>query len=338
MSDMLKIGNVSLDNHIIVGPMAGISNSGFRGMIKNFHPGLIYTEMVSDKAICYSSKKTLEMTHLEDGEGPISLQLFGHDLETMVKATRYLSEETDCAIVDINMGCPVPKVVNNNGGSALMKEPEHAYEIVREISKAIEKPLTVKIRAGWDHDSINCVEMAQGLEKAGAQAICLHPRTRSEYYGGHSNWDLIRQVKEKVSIPVIGNGDIKTVYDYLQMKRQTGCDGFMISRGCLGNPWLIQQLVHYEKTGERLPEPDYHEKIAQCLIHGQRLVALKGENIAIKEMRGHACWYITGLPYNNRVKDLINNMTTYQQLDAIMKGYEKAVETEDYSDLIGGIL
>lgn len=331
MESILKIGDLQLENNIIVGPMAGISNLGFRTMIKSFGPGLIYSEMISDKAITYKNKKTLLMTEVSKEESPLALQLFGHDVDSMVEAAKYLDEKTNCDIIDINMGCPVPKVVNNHSGNALMKEPEYASEMVGEIVKNVKKPVTVKMRSGWDQNSINCVELAQLLEKVNVAAVCIHPRTKTEFYSGHSNWDLIRQVKQAVDIPVIGNGDIKSIEDLIAMKQQTNCDGFMIARGCLGNPWLIQQLVHYQKTGERLSNPSVEERLNQCLSHGEKLIQLKGERIAMKEMRGHACWYINGLPSNNKVKAKLNDMTTYAQLEEIFENYKIAIQSEDYS-------
>ena len=337
MSTEIKIGNVSLSNHVLVGPMAGISNLGFRTMIKQFEPGMIYSEMLSDKAISYHSKKTLLMTQIAEEERPLALQLFGHDIESMVTAACFLDRETSCDVIDINMGCPVPKVVNNLAGSAMMKDPEHTYEVVKAITSAVSKPVTVKMRAGWDEEHINVVEMADRLQHCGISAIAIHPRTRTQYYSGHSNWDLIRQVKEKVTtIPVIGNGDIKSIDDMLQMKQQTNFDAFMVARGCLGNPWLIQQLVHYEKYQERLEDPDFSAKLQQCLAHARSLCELKGERVAIKEMRGHACWYINGLPNNNRVKAIINNITTYSQLEELLNTYNEALLTEDFSYFYGG--
>ncbi len=325
-----NIGTVELDNNVIVGPMAGISNLGFRRIIREFQPGLICSEMVSDKAITYHSRKTIQMTATEPDEGPLSFQLFGHDIESMVQAAKYLDRETTCNVIDINMGCPVPKVVNNHSGCALMKDVGYARDLVMSIVRAVEKPVTVKMRSGFDSEHINAPQLAKAMEEAGVAAVCVHPRTRAEYYSGHSNWDIIRQVKQQVSIPVIGNGDIKSVEDMLAMGEQTGCDGFMVARGCLGNPWLIRQLVHYQKHQEMLPEPTPFEKLEQCLIHARSLVALKGERVAIKEMRGHACWYINGLPCNNRVKARINNITTYDQLETVMNEYRVAMETEDY--------
>lgn len=327
----MKIGNVELKNRIIVGPMAGVSNIGFRSIMKEFDAGLIYSEMISDKAICFKNKKTLMMCEISEQERPLALQLFGHDIETMVQAAMFMDQHTNCDIIDINMGCPVPKVCRNNGGSALMNEPEHACQMVKEIVNHVNKPVTVKLRAGWDKQHINVVSMAKGLQDAGVSAIAVHPRTRSEYYTGHSNWELIKEVKQAVDIVVIGNGDIKKIEDMLEMEKQTHCDAFMVARGCLGNPWLIQQMAHYDETQQIMPLPGYQQKISQCLYHAQKLIALKGEKNAIKEMRGHACWYINGLPKANKVKAKINFMDTYAQLERIMDEYIKAIETEDFS-------
>lgn len=326
-----EIGNVRLNNHVIVGPMAGISNIGFRTMIKSFDPGLIVSEMISDKAITYQNKRTVIMTDIAENEHPVALQLFGHDVDSMVTAAKFFDEKTDCDIIDINMGCPVPKIVNNNSGSALMKSPEYARELLTEIVRNVRKPVTVKVRAGWDQNHINVVDFVKAIEKSGISAVCVHPRTRTQYYSGKADWDLIRQVKENVSLPVIGNGDIKSVDDMLAMKRQTNCDRFMVARGTLGNPWLIQQLVHYEETGERLDNPSHEEKIAQCMVHARKLVELKGELNGIKEMRGHACWYINGMPNNNKVKARLNHITKYIQLETIMNEYLRAMNNEDYS-------
>ena len=333
MTSKLKIGSLELENNIIVGPMAGISNQSYREMVKQFDPGLVCSEMISDKAIVYNNRKTMKMTEVSAQERPLSLQLFGHEMESMVQAACFFDRSTDCDIIDINMGCPVPKVVNTGAGSALLKDPEYAGQLVKAIVQAVKKPVTVKIRSGWDDDHITAVQMAEKLEAAGAAAICVHPRTRNQYYAGHSNWDIICQVKQAVKIPVIGNGDIKTVDDMIEMGRLTNCDGFMVARGALGNPWLISQLVHYQRTGERLPDPDYRERISQCLQHAHRLCQLKGERVGIKEMRGHACWYINGLPNNNRVKARINETDTLLQLETLMGDYLWALDNDDFVGL-----
>ena len=326
-----EIGSVELHNHVIVGPMAGISNIGFRSMIKQFDPALVVSEMISDKAITYQNKRTVIMTDIDPEEHPVALQLFGHDIDSMVTAARFFDEQTDCDIIDINMGCPVPKIVNNNSGSALMRSPEYARELLTEIVRNVRKPVTVKMRSGWDQQHINAVDFARRISVTGISAVCVHPRTRTMYYSGKADWDIIRQVKEAVDIPVIGNGDIRSVDDMVAMKRQTGCDAFMVSRGCLGNPWLIQQLVHFEETGERLEDPDAEEKIRQCMVHARKLVDLKGELNGIKEMRGHACWYITGMPNNNKVKAKLNHIVSYDELDMIMSEYLRAQKNDDYS-------
>ncbi len=326
-----NIGSVKLANHIIVGPLAGISNRSFRLIARRFEAGLVYTEMTSDKGLWYGSKKTAAMTVIQDDERPVSLQLFGRNADTLTAAAKYVDAESGCDIIDINMGCPVPKVVKSNGGSALMLQPEYAYELIRAVVAAVTKPVTVKIRSGWDQQHINAVEVARLMEKAGVSAIAVHPRTRAQFYSGQADWDLIRQVKQAVSIPVIGNGDINSVADMIAMKEQTGCDAFMVARGCLGNPWLIRQLVTYEQQGIILEAPSVDQRFDQALQHAGELISLKGEINGIKEMRGHACWYLAGLPKSNRVKAKFNDMTTYQQFETILQQYRQAMATNDYS-------
>ena len=331
MRKTLKIGNLELKNRVLIGPMAGVSNPGFRAVIKEFDPALIYSEMISDKAIHFKNKKTLQMCQVNQQERPLALQLFGYDIDTMVEGAVYFDKQTDCDVIDINMGCPVSKVVKNNGGSALMKEPQHAAQIVEAIKQNIEKPLTVKMRAGWDLEHINVVEMSQMIAQAGADAIIIHPRTRTQFYSGHSDWDLIRQVKEKVDIPVIGNGDIRKVKDMIEMENLTHCDGFMVSRGCLGNPWLISQMIAYDESGEILEDPTPKQRIDQCLKHAYSLIELKGETNAVKEMRSHACWYIDGLPKANKAKAMINFMETKDRMEEILYKYLEALEKEDFT-------
>jgi len=328
----LKIKDLELENRVIVGPMAGVSNQSFRKVMKEFGAGLIVSEMISDKAIYYNNKKTIKMCQVSEEEKPMALQLFGYDIDTMVSSAVYMDKYTNCDVIDINMGCPVNKVVKNNGGSALMKEPEHACELIQAIKEKVDKPVTVKLRAGWDNLHINVVEMSTMLEKAGVDMITVHPRTRTEFYAGHSNWDLIRQVKEAChNVPIIGNGDIRKLEDMIEMEKQTNCDGFMVSRGCLGNPWLISQMIHYDQTKEILEKPDYNERINQCLKHGLKLVELKGERSAIKEMRGHACWYIDGLPKANKAKAMINFMDTKEQFVEILEQFRNAITRDDFT-------
>ncbi len=321
---MWKIGDVNIANPIVIAPMAGISNVAFRTIAKEFGAGLIYSEMVSDKAICYSDKKTMNMTQINEDEHPIVLQLFGHDIDTMLKAAIYLDQHTSCDIIDINMGCPVKKIIKSGAGSALMKEPEHVYELVKTIVEAVKKPVTVKIRAGWDDHNMNCVEIAKLCEKAGAKAIAVHGRTRSQMYSGKADWQWVKKVKEAVTIPVIGNGDIKSVEEAVSRMQETGCDAVMIGRGVLGDPWLIKDLYAYFNQVE-IYKMDNDEKFTWILEHAKRLITLKNENVAMKEMRGHACWYIQGLPYNHRMKDCFAKLNTYSELENLLQAYSEFI-------------
>lgn len=322
---MWKIREIEIKNPIVIAPMAGVSNEAFRTIAREFGAGLIYTEMISDKAICFSDKKTLSMTRMDASEHPLSMQLFGHDLDSMVKAAQYLDQHTDCDIIDINMGCPVKKIVSAGSGSALMKEPEYAAHLVSEIVKAVKKPVTVKIRAGWNSKNINCVELAKMLEKAGASAIAVHGRTKEEMYSGKADWDYIKQVKQAVSIPVIGNGDITSADEALMRMQETGCDAVMIGRGVLGDPWLIHQL-NMKLQNKEAEAISSKEKLNWILEHARRLIQIKGEDIAMKEMRGHACWYIQGMPFNNRMKDLLAKLCTFKQLEDLLQRYEAFIE------------
>lgn len=327
---MWKIRNISIDNQIVIAPMAGISNPAFRSICKKFGAGLIYTEMVSDKAICYSNTKTIGMTQVNEDEHPLTMQLFGHDIESMVQAAVFIDTQTDCDILDINMGCPVNKIVKSDAGSALMKDPEHAAEIVREIVKHVQKPVTVKMRAGWDKDSVNAVEFALMMQDAGASALAVHGRTRKQMYEGKADWHIIKAVKDAVSIPVMGNGDVTSPQLAKQMLDETGVDAVMIGRGILGDPWLIRQTAHYLETGELLGDSDIDEKFELARQHAQSLIALKGENVGMKEMRGHASWYMKGLKYSHRVKDCISQMTTYEEFVIILENYKQSLINDEW--------
>ena len=324
---MWKIGNVEIKNKVVLAPMAGICNSSFRRIIKQMGAGLIYCEMVSDKAIFYNNQKTIEMLQMTEEERPIVQQIFGSDKESFVEAAKFIYANMKPDIIDINMGCPVPKVaVRAQAGSALLKNPKKLHEIVSAVVEAVPIPVTVKIRSGWDKDSINAVEVAKICESAGASAICVHPRTRSQGYSGEADWNIIKQVKENVSIPVIGNGDVKDVYSAKRMLEETGCDAIMIGRATLGNPWLIQQIVEYLETNKMPKKITKTEKINMCLKHLEYLQEIKEEKVAVLEIRNHIAWYLKGLDGANEVKNRVYQTKKINDIILILNEYKNHFE------------
>lgn len=320
---MFKIGNVEIKNQIVLAPMAGISNSAYRTIIKEMGAGLIVAEMVSDKAIFYNNQDTIDMLYMEESERPISQQIFGSDIESFVYAAKYIEDNMHPDIIDINMGCPVPKVaLRAQAGSALLKNPEKIYEIVSAVVKSVNTPVTVKIRSGWDKNHINAVEVAKIIEKAGAKAITIHGRTRADGYSGHADWNIIKQVKEAVNIPVIGNGDVRSCYDAKRMLDETGCDAVMIGRGCLGNPWLIRECVDYLEKGIEPKPITNQERIDMIKNHLERLLKTKPYKVAMLEIRSHAAWYLKGMPNTKEIKQAIFKSNTKEELYNILESYE----------------
>ena len=325
---MFQIKDIKLKNNVVLAPMAGICNHAYRTIIKDMGCGLIYAEMVSDKAIRKKKKKTIDMLYMEDNERPIAQQIFGSDKESFVKAAKYIEDNMHPDIIDINMGCPVPKVaVRAQAGSALLKNPEKVYEIVKSVVETVSVPVTVKIRSGWDANSINAVEIAKIIEKAGASAITVHPRTRSQGYSGIADWNIIKEVKENVSIPVIGNGDIKSCYDAKRMLDETGCDAVMIGRGVLGNPWLIKECVDYLEKGIEPTKVTDLEKLKMILHHLDLLKSLKNEKVAVLEMRSHTAWYLKGIKNTSELKQNIFKVKT---IDEFKKLIEEFIKEEGY--------
>ena len=322
-----KIGNIEIKNRIVMAPMAGFSNTSFRKIIKQMGAGLIFAEMVSDKAICYNSEKTLSMLKMDEKERPIAQQIFGSDIESFVMAAKRVEEIMHPDIIDINMGCPVPKVaLKNQAGSALLKNPEKIREIVSKVVQAVHVPVTVKIRSGWDETSINAIEVAKVVEQAGASAIVVHARTRSQGYSGKADWNIIKQVKENVNIPVIGNGDVTSPFLAKKMLDETGCDAVMIGRGILGNPWLIRECVFYVEEGILLDPPTNKEKVEMMKLHFEMLKKDKNEKIALLEIRTNLLYYLKGMPKNKEMKQLVCSAKTSEELESILNNYEKEIE------------
>lgn len=308
-----SIGKVALENRYILAPMAGVTDLAYRQICKDMGAGLICTEMVSAKAIFYQNKNTLDLLKIEEAERPVSLQLFGNDPDIISEMAKRI-EERPFDILDLNMGCPVPKVVNNGEGSALMKNPLLIGRIIEKTSRAIQKPLTIKIRKGFDEDQQNAVEIAKIAEASGAAAIVIHGRTRQQYYSGKADWTIIRQVKEAVKIPVIGNGDIFFPEDGLRMIEETGCDGVMVGRGSQGNPWIFNELLAYEESGITIKRPSPEEICEMVLLHGRRLMEIKGEYIGMREIRKHAGWYTKGMENAANLRFKINKVETFDEL------------------------
>ncbi len=323
---MFKIGNLEFENNICLAPMAGFCNSAFRRIAREMGAGLVFAEMVSDKALFYGDKKTLEMLKMTEEERPIAQQIFGSDKESFVIAAKKVMEIMKPDIIDINMGCPVPKVaVKSQAGSALLKNPEKIEEIVKAVVEAVPVPVTVKIRSGWDQNSINAVEVAKVIEKAGASAITVHPRTRSQGYSGKADWSIIKKVKESVNIPVIGNGDIKDALDAKRMIEETNCDAVMIGRAALSNPFIFKEINYYFKTNELLPKVKDTDKIDLALKHLDYLLEIKNEKVAILEMRTIASNYIKGMEGSTKIKQSIFMCKTKDELIKILKDYRKSL-------------
>ncbi|HBF9224892.1 TPA: tRNA dihydrouridine synthase DusB [Clostridioides difficile] len=316
----MKIGNLELKNKVFLSPMAGVTDLPFRLICKEQGCGLLYTEMINGKALCYDDENTKKMLKIEEEEHPVAVQIFGSEPEFIGRAAEIMNDYSN-EILDINMGCPAPKVVKNGDGSALMKNPKLAEEVLRAVVKNSKKPVTLKIRKGWDDNSVNAVEIAKIAEDCGISALAIHGRTREQFYTGKADWDIIAEIKKNLSIPVIGNGDVFTIEDSINMLDKTGCDAIMIGRGAQGNPWIFKRINHYMNTGEILPEPTLNEKISTAIKHLKLAVEEHGEYVAVREMRKHIAWYLKGLRNSAKLRDEINKIEDYQEVVSKLEYY-----------------
>lgn len=315
---MLKIGNIELDSQVVLAPMAGVTNSAFKEVVRELGAGLICTEMINDKALIHGNENTQKMIDISEFERPVSVQIFSNEVETLVKAAKVVDKLDNVDIIDINMGCPAPKITKNNSGSKILLYPELLYEMVKGVVDNVSKPVTVKMRIGWDENNINVVENALLAQKAGASAVFVHGRTTKQQYSGEADWEVIKQVKEALDIPVIGNGDIDSPQKAKAMLEYSGVDGIMIGRAAMGNPWIIHQVDHYLKTGELLDDPTIDDKINMIKKHANKLISLKGEKVAIREMRGHASWYLKGIKGANKFKVKLQEINTLDDLNNVL--------------------
>ncbi|WP_228116104.1 tRNA dihydrouridine synthase DusB [Fictibacillus phosphorivorans] len=322
----MKIGNITLKNPVVLAPMAGVCNPAFRLIAKEFGAGLVCAEMVSDKGILHENERSLKMLYVDEREKPLSLQIFGGERESLVAAAKYVDKNTNADIIDINMGCPVPKITKCDAGAKWLLDPDKIYEMVAATVDAVQKPVTVKMRIGWDEDHIYAVKNAQAVERAGGAAVAVHGRTRVQMYEGVADWDIIGEVKKNVSIPVIGNGDVSSPQEAKDRMDQYGVDGVMIGRAALGNPWMLYRTVQYLESGIIAPEPTAREKMNICMLHMDRLIDLKGEDVAAREMRKHAAWYLKGLPQTGSVRNAINEMTTREGMNKLLFDYVDQLE------------
>ena len=316
----MKIGNLELKNKVFLSPMAGVTDLPFRLICKEQGCGLLYTEMINGKALCYDDENTKKMLKIEEEEHPVAVQIFGSEPEFMGRAAEIMNDYSN-EILDINMGCPAPKVVKNGDGSALMKNPKLVEEVLRAVVKNSKKPVTLKIRKGWDDNSVNAVEIAKIAEDCGISALAIHGRTREQFYTGKADWDIVAEIKKNLSIPVIGNGDVFTIEDSINMLDKTGCDAIMIGRGAQGNPWIFKRINHYMNTGEILPEPTLNEKISTAIKHLKLAVEEHGEYVAVREMRKHIAWYLKGLRNSAKLRDEINKIEDYQEVVSKLEYY-----------------